>query len=131
MPVRGGASLMRKFGKLTSSAQAQLISRAVLAGAEPIKNRAKELAPYKTGELRRSITTSVLESTPTMARVAIGSDKVYARRIEYGFVGKDSLGRRYNQAAKPYLRPALDEKRNEAVREMKEAFREMVLAAVK
>jgi len=35
-----------------------------------------------------------------------GSNVEYARRIEHGFVGKDRLGRNYNQAPKPYLHPA-------------------------
>lgn len=38
----------------------------------------------------------------------IGSAVEYARRIELGFVGEDSLGRRYNQPAFPYLRPGLE-----------------------
>ena len=37
----------------------------------------------------------------------VGSNVVYARRMELGFVGTDSLGRTYNQAPRPYLRPAL------------------------
>jgi hypothetical protein len=35
------------------------------------------------------------------------SNVVYAKRIEEGFHGTDSLGRRYNQPAYPFLRPAL------------------------
>ena len=31
----------------------------------------------------------------------------YALRMELGFVGVDSLGRRYDQAPRPFLRPAL------------------------
>lgn len=30
-----------------------------------------------------------------------------ARRLEYGFVGLDSMGRLYNQAARPHVRPAI------------------------
>jgi hypothetical protein len=33
----------------------------------------------------------------------------YALRLEYGFYDIDSLGRMYNQMARPFLRPALDE----------------------
>lgn len=35
-------------------------------------------------------------------------DVVYALRIEFGFQGKDSLGRAFNQRAYPFLRPAAD-----------------------
>lgn len=36
--------------------------------------------------------------------VRIGSNVVYAARVEFGFVGADSLGRVYNQPPKSYLR---------------------------
>jgi len=42
-----------------------------------------------------------------------GTNLEYARRIEHGFVGKDSLGRSYNQAPKPYLHPAFFAMENE------------------
>jgi hypothetical protein len=33
----------------------------------------------------------------------------YYRRLELGFVGRDSIGRRYNQPPYPYMRPARDD----------------------
>jgi len=39
--------------------------------------------------------------------VKIGTTVVYAPRVEFGFVGTDSLGRKYNQPAKSFLRSAL------------------------
>lgn len=33
----------------------------------------------------------------------------YYRRLELGFVGRDSIGRRYNQPPYPFMRPALDD----------------------
>ncbi len=47
---------------------------------------------------------------PNYPAVRIGSNVEYALRIEFGFNGQDSLGRTYNQAAKPFLRPILDHK---------------------
>lgn len=38
----------------------------------------------------------------------VGTNVVYARRLEYGFMKKDKLGRSYHQAPRPYLRPALE-----------------------
>lgn len=38
----------------------------------------------------------------------VGSDQPYGRRLEHGFVGTDSLGREYNQAPQPHVRPAAD-----------------------
>lgn len=60
-----------------------------------------------TGDFRRSInrrTTKTVKSSET----EVGSSQVQARRLEYGFVGQDSLGRNYNQPAYPSLGPALD-----------------------
>lgn len=37
-------------------------------------------------------------------------------RLEYGFVGTDSLGRAYNQPPFPHFRPALEEMHSEYVR---------------
>jgi hypothetical protein len=101
---------------------------ALVAGALLVQNDAKRLAPIVTGTLRRSIHigghTELApgfnesegysdvhgnEVGPASARILVGTDLVYARRIEYGFMGADSLGRHYHQAAQPYLRPALAE----------------------
>jgi hypothetical protein len=39
----------------------------------------------------------------------VGTDAAQARRLEYGFVGADSLGRVYNQPPFPHVGPAVDE----------------------
>jgi Bacteriophage HK97-gp10, putative tail-component len=79
-------------------------------------NRVKELTPVDTGFLR-SNWTAILQgeaepkagdvqapqSAVTISHARIGdviiilNPTAYARRIEYGFVGEDSLGRHYNQ----------------------------------
>lgn len=72
--------------------------------------RVKELTPVKTGNLRASWHDSLnnqsiensgqglaIASAKLGDRINIGTNVVYARRIEYGFVGADSLGRVYNQ----------------------------------
>lgn len=37
----------------------------------------------------------------------VGNNTARAKRLEYGFVGKDSLGREYHQPPYPSMRPAL------------------------
>ena len=44
-----------------------------------------------------------------------------ARRIEFGFQGKDRLGRVFNQPAFPYLRPAADAENPKLARRLKKA----------
>jgi hypothetical protein len=39
----------------------------------------------------------------------VGPTMIYARRIELGFSGPDSLGRVYHQPPRPYVRPAYEE----------------------
>lgn len=58
------------------------------------------------GRLRQSISHRVIAIGNGFA-VLVGSAVVYARRLELGFAGRDSLGRNYNQAPRPYLRPAV------------------------
>jgi len=41
----------------------------------------------------------------------VGSNVEYARRYDMGFVGTDSLGRKYNQKPRAYLRVALEKNR--------------------
>jgi hypothetical protein len=65
----------------------------------------------KSGDLRASGKVVRLERH----QYAVVFDKPYAARIEFGFHGTDSLGRKYNQAAQPYLRPAWEEKRATAM----------------
>lgn len=78
-----------------------------------------------TGQLA----STIAPIAPSPFEVQIGVDVPYARRLEYGFVGTDSLGRTYNQAPEPYLQPTLDE--NEAeVEDMFATAIEHVLARI-
>lgn len=148
MPVRidGSESLMRKLSALAEAAQGQMLERAMVAGALIVQNAAKEQAPFLTGTLRRSIHIggheelnpdgeggNVPEPEVDGASVAVyvGTDVEYARRIEYGFNGTDSLGRQYSQAAQPYLRPAADENQAAVRTEVGEALRELIRNAVR
>lgn len=50
---------------------------------------------------------SKLYGGTTVSR-SVGTDRAQARRLEYGFVGADSLGRVYDQAPLPHHGPAVD-----------------------
>ena len=62
--------------------------------------------------------------------VLIGTDVPYAARLEYGYVGPDSLGRTFHQPARPYLRPAFDNNKDAAIREVGEALADLLEKAV-
>ncbi len=92
-----------------------------------VVQEAQTLVPVETGNLRDHIHMEPLDDTPQRQTYQVmpfdeagnkyGFTPAYARRIEYGFMGKDSLGRDYHQAAQPYMRPAGDAKQAE-VREI-------------
>lgn len=62
-----------------------------------------------TGRLRNSITvTSKGPVGATGYQATVAPTVIYARRLELGFTGSDSLGRRYAQPPYPFMRPAYD-----------------------
>lgn len=65
------------------------------------------------------------------ASVDVGTDVPYAARIEYGFAGRDSLGRFYHQAAQPYLRPAVDENADKVFAEIRDVLADQIQRAVR
>lgn len=79
-----------------------------------VQNKAKRLAPFLTGNLRRSITHEV---KPLSAK--IGTDVVYARIQEFGGrAGRNRKVRIPPYKGRGYLRPAL----KESVNKIKEIF---------
>jgi hypothetical protein len=75
-----------------------------------------------TGDYRRSITTAIYVSPDRSGILAVvGTNKPQGRRLEYGFIGVDALGRHYNQPPYPHFRPAIVERHEpflEAVRKI-------------
>ncbi len=147
MSITGLKDLSRKFSRLSDIGRGQTLFRAGVVGMLVIVNEAKRLAAYKTGTLRRSIHVGgAAGETPdfqggldggysdlgqgeigTMtAEVFGGTDVPYARRIELGFEDTDSAGRSFHQKARPFLRPAFDTKREEAVEAMRRAFADLI-----
>lgn len=139
--VTGGRELTAKLKKLGDPAVVgKMLENALVAGALVISNSAKEKAPYKTGNLRRSIhvgghtdadeqmrldmadTTGhdLGRSASSYPRISvqIGTDVEYAAAQEYG-------GRR------PYLRPAMDENKAKAKQEFREALADQLAKKVR
>ena len=83
------------------------LSTSNLKGTNPSK--AGEAPHAGTGNLRNSITHQVKKDGKDVVAI-YGSMKgpatAYAKRLELGFVGVDSAGRRYNMEPRPFLRPA-------------------------
>lgn len=118
--VKGLKELQAKFKKLEREAP-KVAERAGLAGGLIIQELAVMKVPKVSGTLSRSITVRVA-STNSRITVRIGTNLEYARRIEFGFNDTDSLGRRFNQPAQPYLRPAFDQGKAKALAEIRAAL---------
>jgi len=99
--------------KSVMKAVADALEELLTDGAIMLEDKARETlianGSVDTGALRDSIRHDTLEKSRDRVTVGVGSNIVYANRIEYGFVGADSLGRFYNQPPKAFLRPAFDE----------------------
>lgn len=74
--------------------------------AYDIANRAKKRAPVETGRLRASIDVQAGQDEAGKF-FDVGTPVVYAPRIEFGFIGTDSLGRNYNQPPNPFMRSSI------------------------
>lgn len=61
-----------------------------------------------TGDYRRSWTHEISTNGMSVEAV-VGTNKPQSRRLEYGFVGADILGRIYNQPPYPHVGPAVEQ----------------------
>jgi hypothetical protein len=66
----------------------------------------------QTGELLESVDQQI-QVNPTEIIGTVYTTSPYAMRLEFGFVGIDVLGRHYDQAPRPWLRPSLAETEQE------------------
>lgn len=66
-------------------------------------------APVATGALADSIQVDhEVDSFDSWGAATVYTDSLYARRIELGFHGVDSLGRSYSQSGTPYWGPGFN-----------------------
>jgi len=121
----------------------KMLENALVAGALQIVNAAKIRAPYKTGNLRRSIHVGghidadpqtqmdMADTTGTdiggagrygrhQVRVRVGTNVEYAAPLEYR-----------NAGARAYMRPAADEAKADAIRDMRDALADQLAKVVR
>ena len=150
--LRGGDDVRRVVGEYTKEA-AQKVIQALKRGALRIERQAKfnitangysPATKVPTGRLRSSISVNWAGSGKSHGDVeskakpadgvsepvgasnlafAVGTNVIYGRRVEVGFMDKDSLGRQYHQEAKPYLYPAYFSLEGEIIDDLKKALK--------
>lgn len=136
MEVRGTRELRAAIDKIGDEFEREL-EAAVRSGALIVQNNAKSRAPYRTGNLRRSIHMETTERSREHVQVEVGTDLEYAAIHEFGgvitpkkakalhfFIGAKAIfTRAVHMPARPYLRPALDENKAKIITEVREALR--------
>jgi HK97 gp10 family phage protein len=142
MEVVGVPEFQAQMARMSNAAAGGPLVDAVQAGALLIQNAAKQKAPRRTHTLRRSITTAITREGDTVA-ARIGPSAPYGKYLEYGtgryaeggngrrtpWVYRGPGGRYYTTEGmrpRPYMRPALDENRERAIKEMGRAFRALM-----
>ncbi len=141
--VKGIEELKRNIGRYKSAFN-QVLEAAVLAGCLPIQNEAKQRIRKKTRTTASSIHSEIVERRPSYAMGAVGSDSEVARHLEFGtkphvIVPKNKKALYWPGAAHPvkkvshpgtppypFLRPAYDTKKNEAIENMRQVFARVI-----
>jgi HK97 gp10 family phage protein len=111
--VQGMSELLRKLRELPKALENRIVNEALEAGAQPILDTAKALAPVDTGLLRESlkVVTAPVRKNSHLVRVGTEEgdykgDAFYAAFHELGTT---------KMPARPYLRPAFDQNVNRAI----------------
>lgn len=101
-------AIFEALGISTRTALRAVVRKWGLLGLAKVKaNASGRPGPrFRTGDYRRTWNAR-FDADGLM--VSIGTNAVQARRLEYGFVGADSLGRIYNQPPYPHVRRAAEE----------------------
>lgn len=113
------SELRKNFDALNRALGGNPARKALLAASLPVVNRAKELAPIRTGTLRRSIQA---EEGPGEREVTIGTNVEYAIYQEYGTS---------RMPAHPFLRPALESEAPEVGKVLAAALEQLMEEAVR
>ena len=116
MKVEGGDKLARRLQMLAEETARKHMREAALEGAEVIRVEAAEKAPRKTGTLAEDIQKEITKQTKSRVEIHVGPGKKgwYGRLVEEGHAivrDKKVVG---HVSPKPFLRPAFDEKTDEA-----------------
>ena len=111
-----------KFANMTQALQGELLGKATQAGMLIIVNRAKSTVHKITGTLSSSIHVGEPKINGTQATVKGGTNLEYARTEEFG---------NEFRPPHPYMRPAFDNGKDEALQEITNALRDIVRASVR
>ena len=125
LKLEGTKELDKALSRLASDARETIMKEAILAAGEPIRQEAESRAPRRTGRLAGDMVAEVGAKHKPSVRVGIGKLGWYGRFIESG-TGQRKTKNSANRgavSAKPFLKPALEAKKNEALAKFREVLR--------
>ena len=123
VPIEGLPRMRKQFKELSDKMQRRVLRGALRAAARPVLKDAKARVPVRTGALKKAIgvavTVKTVESTATIGvrRKRPGQPARRAHLVEFGTK---------HTSARPFLRPALDSKKEAVVRTLAEALKKQI-----
>lgn len=145
--ITGGRELAMALKQLTPQLERNVMRAAMRAGAKVINDKARELAPADSGNLKKTLKVGTTSKRGVITATAAtkGKGSYIARFVEFGTAAHLIKGRNggllkftardgktvetqsvnhTGAKAKPFLRPALDSQANKAVVAVGEKIRE-------
>lgn len=122
----GGPELEKALRDLSHALQGRIFIEAAMAAGEIVRQEASERSPRRTGALAKSIVVEVDKKRVPSVRVGPGKGGWYGKFVELGTeVRYTKKGAHRGQIeAHPFLAPALEAKRAEALRKFRDVVRE-------
>lgn len=141
--ITGIAELLSKLSAIGSAAETRAVRSGVTAGGQVILEAARQLCPKETGALERSLGKRIVSRKGSAAAI-IGPRSKYEeaqkggagggevrRPVRYAHLVEKGHGGKVTAAAKPFLRPAIDNNRDVAESAMKTAIMGVIAEAAR
>lgn len=138
---KGGRELQEALNKLPAQIERNIVRSGIRQGANVIRDAARENVPVDSGDLKKSIRVST-RSRRGQVRATVtagGGDAFYAHMVEFGTKPHDIKARKGGvlsfggifaksikhpgQAPQPFMRKAIDENTDKAIRAVGEQIR--------
>ncbi|WP_415335546.1 HK97-gp10 family putative phage morphogenesis protein [Clostridium perfringens] len=116
------SELKQNLSELDNKVQNEISEKALVAGAEPIEQKQKQLAPVKTGELKKSLVKGRVKKSKGIKKIKIGVQKEASQDIKdrayyqnYGFRSRGGLF---------FMEQSIESTKSKAVEEMAKVIKE-------
>lgn len=121
--IEGDKELEAALNRLDASVRGEHLAEAARKGAEIVREEASRRAPRRTGNLARNIVARATLMTGDRAEISVGPNKDawYGALVEVGTK---------HARARPYLRPAIDESKEEVERAVRDELRRRIMGAI-